>query len=647
MGRGVTRGDDPTDFASFVGARASALLRYAAVLVPDPPQALELTRRTLVEVRGAWDEVVAAGLEEEVRDRLARAAAQPRRGRSAPASPAAGLRAPLPLTDARLAADTSVPSAELVGAVDALPPLHRVVLVRRHVDGQSDGELAARLGRAPEALAGLDRGQVPERLVAPALRAHEGEVDAPLDPVAWVDGARATRSRRRLAVLAAVAAVAVVAWLAAAQLSGSADDVTLVMPPAQDAQLLTWPVTGDRADDTGWLRAAVAAWQRTSVTDSGLAGPVHPLLAQDYGGIPVAMLEARDGAGHARVAVVAGSTPALVTVQELPPDPGESVVALRVPVVFATAGTAILGDEHTDALLLGPQVRSLDPSLSSASQRGARDPIGYQQLTLNARAAARDPGEVGDRSQRWRPIGPLTDTGRLVPMARFATGIVELEVMGDDGLGRSTTWRVPQEEDPQVLLTPDAVQVEAAFLNPFRPGQYEVATQLWREVGGEGAVRARFLRGVTTRDGVTLDLVELVPGADDASPSAGPTRLVQRGVRAHRQVCLSSRGITRLDAFAYPFVAAACTYPLGDGRRATVLQGAWGGQTPLSDPVAVGLRSDGPGGASTRLRRMQIADLDGTRWVSPVAQVPRLLSVTAIDSWNDLPPFVWRWPVGH
>jgi hypothetical protein len=626
------------EFTAFVDARADALMGYARVLVPDPDLALALARRTLLDVRAHWTDVTAAGLEDDVRDRLARAAGSAAdaawRWRTTPAeNPVATL------DDARLA---GAAGPQAVTAVDGLPPRHRAVLVSRHVDRLDDGAIAARLGMEPEQVAALGHGRLPIALVEPALRAHEREGPTPLDLGAWLSPTPRERRRRALVgLLATGAAVAAVLGLVGPWGGARGEPATLAVgpPPVSDRTLLGWPDVGDLAGQPELLDRAMAAWERTVVAEERPVGRVYPLLAHTFRGTSVFVLEGYDRGGRAWLALVSGSDPALVSTEQLPTGEADRVPALRVPVVFATGGSAISGDPNTDALLLGWPVRSVrGQGLAFEPGSDAAREVGWQRVAPGLGDAWQYAEAAGSRGNLWLPVRPLASQPFLAGLSRDAVGPVLLEARQPDGSVRASLWRLPGEADPDLLLPANDVQVATASRG-FRPADYPLAEWAWREVYATGPASVTVLARDRAPDAVRLELVQVSrPGSDEHT-------LVQRGLRGRGQVCLTQQRVSGAGFSELSFVVAGCSYqPRDGGRRMTVLQVWAPRQADLDQPVRVSL-TDHSGMAITEVTTLR--RVSGMQLVPrPGGGQPRLLTV----SYHDARTFgrtTWHWRFRH
>jgi DNA-directed RNA polymerase specialized sigma24 family protein len=200
--------DVDESFGEYVAARWSMLYRLA-VLLAGEADADELTQAALVRAHVSWHEVdAAASADDEVKRILADTAVhEPAPG------PEAGSRTDEDDSGLRNPLDRQ----HLWAALGELLPRQRAVLVLRHYEGLSDGEIARALGCptsmvTEEALAletGIDLAELRDELV---LRAEVAVIPLPpLDElVARGHQARRQRVRRTTGRSVAVAAVVVV-----------------------------------------------------------------------------------------------------------------------------------------------------------------------------------------------------------------------------------------------------------------------------------------------------------------------------------------------------------------------------------------------------------------------------------------------------
>lgn len=167
-----------------------------------------------------------------------------------------------------------------------------------------------------------------EDLLVHTLRDPARSLPAPAEPMAGIR-ARARAQRRRAGLGVAAVALATVAALAVPMSLRTTEPPppTAPAPPAPNQTLLDWPARGALAGDTALVAAAERAWR-----DGGgrsPAGAVSLLWAGRLGRGPAVLLQGRDSAGSALVALTTGDPQRVVRVDPLP-DPATAGVRLAV-----------------------------------------------------------------------------------------------------------------------------------------------------------------------------------------------------------------------------------------------------------------------------------------------------------------------------
>jgi len=569
----------------------------------------------LLRVCADWESYASVSLDDDVKSLLAAAAAR-ERGGAAPGTS---------LADAALVGESPDPGPLTVAAVDALPARHRAVLVSRYIDALDDAQTQRRLGVTN--VSQYDKGVLSARTLVAALRAHEDSVTEPLDPVSWLkDEQRRCRRRQwRLTAVAAAVALVIVACVGFVRHDRSAQpSVVMTLPPAGHS-LLRWAPFGNLVGDTQLVRRAARAWEDQAPPAAAPAGPVYVLLAQTFARTPVIVLQGLDASGGARLALVSGSAPHLVSTDVVAAS--AAPLALRIPVVFATGGSAVFADDLTDALLLGPHVESW-------AWRGA---VGWQR-TVQA-VSQGGPVVASDAQSRWRLLRPIVRRSRIVVLARSTVGQVEIDRAERGGTTTPIVWRLPDEGSAALVLHPDATQVLVTGQARRWPGWYRRTALWWQGLGRSGDFRARVLPPVTRRSGIRFLSMQL------STPSRRRAMVVSAGMRAGARVCYSAAPLPRGGVDRYPFVVAACRVPGGGNRPRVLLHGFGSRQDRAVTVVAQGVAPDGRLiGPALRTR---VRHLEHGVWMRGVPARASGVVVTAADHWNTLPAFAWTAPLSR
>ncbi len=553
MGR---QGDER--FERFVGSRTPALLRYACVLTGDPEQASRLVQASLADAARRWREVEDAGGESVVQQQVLERYLARQRGHREDPGPDAGQRllgwAPDPQ------GSTESRHAELVELVDALDPRRRAVLVLRHVHGLDDDEIADRTGVKAQTVAEVGCGAAGPWIEA-ALRAHEDEGAGPADPVDWVY--QRVGGDRRRAVLVASAALVLVVLAAAVvvpHLGRPSAELVSGLPPSGTG-LLRWPTAGEQATDALRLGKATDAWTELAKRGERPAGSIYALASDTIRGIPVVVLEATDEAGDPRVALLVGYEPSLAASDVL--TPGSATDALLLPASLVAGIPRVFGDVQNDGLILAPRWRGDD-------ERAGQE-VGWQRTSPSPIPSAL-PSLDADVST-WQPLDLLAGSNWLALLSSRAEGVVVLSGRGAGGAAVSSTLQLPEPGSESLVLERGEVQFKdpqtADRSADLTPGDYDLATAAWRDLGRAGPLQVRVLghtvTSVARRGAGTSPL--LVVLMELAGPGRIDPVLVQRAQGPGADRCAGSVQLPSGGASGLSFVASACSTTVLLGRR--------------------------------------------------------------------------------
>jgi DNA-directed RNA polymerase specialized sigma24 family protein len=299
---------DERAFAEYVAARTEGLLQYAYLLSGTPSVARDLVLRALAQTYADWRRAEREGVDAYVKARILHDQLSLRRR----------------LARRQHSADGDDDAAR--AALATLSPRQRAILVLRHHEGLSDGEIADALRITPGAV----RSRIPQPLderVGEVFADPTRTVTAPSEPVRWVREHLRRQRRRRTALASIVVGLAIAATsvtYAVTARAPASEPTPAPSRPASDSGLLTWTPRLEVGPIQQFVEDAIRVWQ---AAPAGPEDEVYLVWAGVIGDGRVALLQGVQPDGSRAVAQVTDrGQPARILldrVDALPPEPAD------------------------------------------------------------------------------------------------------------------------------------------------------------------------------------------------------------------------------------------------------------------------------------------------------------------------------------